>query len=160
MDVLWNSISISSPISSLLRLLQLPLLRLQLLLLLLLPATTVFVDGANVGLAHAAAKNSNSNIDGNSGNSPAPVYFTAGLFLGIVLTAFILHYCYWRPKDRAGRNEWSLQGTSNDDKTIVIDEDVDVDGSDVVDVVMMQEEEDNNDADEINVSVNNVNNTM
>jgi hypothetical protein len=89
--------------------------------------TVVVVDAANVGLAHAAAQNSSR--DGGDPSSPAPLYFTVGLFLGIVLTAIVLHYCYWRPKDRSRRNEWSLDGTSNDNKTVAMgDDDGDADG--------------------------------
>eukprot|EP00529_Nitzschia_sp_RCC80_P033646 CAMPEP_0113500734 /NCGR_PEP_ID=MMETSP0014_2-20120614/32511_1 /TAXON_ID=2857 /ORGANISM="Nitzschia sp." /LENGTH=211 /DNA_ID=CAMNT_0000395139 /DNA_START=606 /DNA_END=1241 /DNA_ORIENTATION=+ /assembly_acc=CAM_ASM_000159 len=103
-------------------------------LLLLLQHFVLQVDASNLALAQGADGNfygngkGDGNGDGDGGedgwkSSSTAVVFTTCLFLGIGLTAMIMQcYYYWRGKE--GRNEWSLDGNSNDDKTVV---DVDVD---------------------------------
>ncbi|KAG7360572.1 hypothetical protein IV203_035671 [Nitzschia inconspicua] len=74
----------------------------------------------NIGLAHAAAKSSGDGS--NSNTNRVVVYFILGLFTGIFVAGCLLHYCCWRPKDRRRRNAWSLEGRSNDDKTVMMEE--------------------------------------
>ena len=40
----------------------------------------------------------------------------------------ILHYCVWKPREARRRNEWSLEGVSNDQKTVVGDDEEDGNG--------------------------------
>lgn len=83
-------------------------------------------EAYNFGLATAAARNGvdsrGSDDDNDFTTNRLVVYFIFGVFTGIFITGCLLHYCFWRPRYRRRRNEWSLEGRSNDDKTVSMEE--------------------------------------
>lgn len=95
------------------------------ILVLLLPQTFA----ANVGFAHNAAQRQVTLT------SLPVVYFLMGLFTGLLILACVMHYCVWKPRYQRRRNEWSLEGISNDQKTVVMgnddDDDDDTDDNDL-----------------------------
>ena len=87
--------------------------------LLLVTALSTLIStarAANLGYAHQAAKSEQTLT------SLPVVYFLLGLLSGAVTIALVLHYCVWKPREARRRNEWSLPGVSQDDKTVVGDD--------------------------------------